>query len=71
MAEYEAFVDSYISMAKKIQEDSSDLSAMTEYTTMMSKLTEMKSQGADCNDNKVALKMTELNLKIAQAASTM
>lgn len=71
LADYEAFVDSYISMAKKIQEDPNDLSAMTEYTSMMSKLTEMQSLGANCNDAEVALKMTELNLKIAQAASTM
>jgi hypothetical protein len=71
LADYEAFVDSYISMAKKIQEDPTDLSAMTEYTSMMSKLTEMQSLGADCNDTEVAQKMTELNLKIAQAASTM
>jgi hypothetical protein len=71
LADYETFVDSYISMAKKIQEDPTDMSAMTEYTSMMSKLTEMQSQGADCNDAEVALKMTELNLKIAQAASSM
>ena len=71
LADYEAFVDSYISMAKKIQEDPTDLSAMTEYTSMMSKLTEMQSLGADCNDTEVAQKMIELNLKIAQAASTM
>lgn len=71
LADYEAFVDSYISMAKKIQEDPTDLSAMTEYTSMMSKLTEMQSLGADCNDTEVAQKMTELSLKIAQAASTM
>ena len=71
LADYESFVDSYISIAKKMREDPTDMSVMTEYTSMMSKLPEMQAQGADCDDAEVVQKMTELNLKIAQAASSM
>ena len=71
LKDYETFVDSYISMAKKMQEDPTNTSVLTEYASMTSKLSEMQATGDDCTDTEIALKLTEINMKLAQAASGM
>ena len=67
--DYEAFVDDYIEVLKKYKANPSDMSILTEYSSMMSKASSMQNASADCaGDLKAAARMSASAMKMAQAA---
>ena len=67
--DYEAFVDDYIEVLKKYKANPSDMSILTEYSSMMSKASSMQNVSADCaGDLKAAARMSASAMKMAQAA---
>lgn len=69
---YENFMEQYIDIMKKMQNNPNDNSVMTDYTTMMTEATEWADKTADCaEDAKFAAKLTEIQMKIANAASDL
>ena len=71
LKDYEAFADSYIATVEKMKADPTDASVMTEYTSMLSKLTEVQSGGQDCTDPEFVTKLSEIAMKITNAAASM
>ena len=71
LKDYESFADSYIAIVEKMKANPTDMSVMTEYTSMMTKLTEMQSGGQDCTDPEYVTKMSEIAMKITNAAAAM
>jgi hypothetical protein len=69
---YEKFMDKYIAVIKKMKNNPSDMSVMTDYTSMMTEATEWSSKTADCAaDAEFAAKFAAIQMKIANAASGM
>lgn len=69
LEDYEDFADSYIDVLEKMQEDPTDASALSEYTSSMSKLSEIQASAQDCSgDPEFASKMAEITMKISNAA---
>ncbi len=69
LRDYEAFADSYIQVVEKMKADPTDASVLTEYTSMMSKLSEIQSSAQDCSgDQEFASKMAEITMKISSAS---
>ena len=67
--DYEAFVDDYIEVLKKYKANPSDMSILSEYSSMMSKASSMQNVSADCaGDLKAAARMSASAMKMAQAA---
>ena len=72
IADYEAFVNSYIVIIKKMKANPSDMSIMSEYTEMVSTATTMQENVGDCmGDAKYAVKLTKLLTKMTNALAGM
>ncbi|MEY2705190.1 MAG: hypothetical protein RL407_1252 [Bacteroidota bacterium] len=71
ISDYEDFADAYIVVLEKMKADPTDASVMTEYTEMMSKLTELQTGGQGCTDPEDIQKISEIAMKISTAASGM
>lgn len=71
IADYENFVDNYVAIVKKMKSNPSDLTIMSEYTSMASNLATMQSDASDCTDSKYASLLLKLNAKLASAAAGM
>jgi len=68
LKEYEEWVDEYIVVAKKIKSNPSDMSVMSDYTRMMSELSDWDTKGKDCSGNaSAAAKMLKIQSKLASA----
>lgn len=69
---YEKFMDDYLVVLKKISNNPNDMTAMAKYTSMMMEANEWAGKTGDCASNpKYAGKLTEIQMKIANAASGM
>jgi hypothetical protein len=69
---YEDFMDSYIAILKKYKNNPTDASILSEYTSVLSEASEWSSKTADCAaDAEFAAKFTEIQMKIANAASDL
>lgn len=69
---YENFMVEYVAIVKKMSKNPNDMSAMTNYSSVMSKASEWAAKTADCAaDAKFAAKFTAIQMKIANAASGM
>jgi hypothetical protein len=67
---YEKFMVEYIAVLKKYKNNPTDASILSEYTSVMSKASEWSSKTSDCaSDSKFASKFSEIQMKIANAAS--
>jgi hypothetical protein len=71
LEDYEAFADSYIEVLEKMKADPTDASLMSEYTEMMNQTIEMQNGAANCTDPEFAAKLTEIAVKITNAAAGM
>jgi hypothetical protein len=68
--DYEQFMNDYISIIKKMKNNPTDMSIMTEYTEMMTEAGEWTDKTSDCAmDPSFAAKFSKIQLKIANAAS--
>ncbi|MBG0780794.1 MAG: toxin-antitoxin system YwqK family antitoxin [Bacteroidales bacterium] len=67
---YEKFMNEYISIMKKYNANTNDASILTDYTKMLQEALKWKEFDEECaNDPKFVGKYTEIQMKIAQAAS--
>ncbi|MDY0281901.1 MAG: hypothetical protein RBR35_15230 [Salinivirgaceae bacterium] len=67
---YEKFMNEYIAILKKYKNNPSDMTIMSEYTSLMMKATEWNTKVADCaSDAKFAQKISTIQKKIAKAAA--
>lgn len=67
MKDYESFINSYIKMIKKYKANPSDITIMNEYTEAVQKASDMESKVSICTDSKYAVKLLELQNKLAKA----
>ena len=65
--DYEGFVNSYITVARKMKANPTDMTILSEYTEMASKATTMQSKAGDCTDAIYADKIAKLATKLAKA----
>ncbi|MEJ6791336.1 MAG: hypothetical protein QNK89_00960 [Lacinutrix sp.] len=72
LKDYEKFMDKYIAILKKMKNNPSDMSVLSNYTSMMTEATEWADKTADCAaDAKFAAKLSAIQMKIANAAAEM
>jgi hypothetical protein len=68
--DYEEFMDKYIAMIKKNQKNPNDMSIMTDYTSMMTEVSEWAERADDCaDDTNFASKFLDIQMKVSKAAS--
>jgi hypothetical protein len=68
-SDYEAFADEYVTFMKKYKSNPSDMTILSEYSEMMTKVAEMEESSKDCSaDIKVASRISKALSKIARAA---
>ena len=64
--DYEAFVDDYIELAKKVKANPTDVTIMGEYSQMAGKAAEMQSNAKDCaGDPAIAARIAKIVAKMA------
>lgn len=69
---YEEYMDQYIAILKRQKANPTDMSILSEYTTMAAKAGEWTTKTKDCaTDPKFATKYTEIAAKMANAMSGM
>lgn len=69
---YEKFMDDYIAIIKKMKNNPTDQTILTEYTSMMTEAAEWSTKTADCAaDAKFAAKFAAIQVRIANAASNL
>ena len=72
LADYEAFINDYLEMAKKLKENPQDMSVMTEYSQMTAKASKWAADAKDCSaDAAFAAKYAQLAARMAQKAGSM
>jgi hypothetical protein len=70
LEQYKKFVNDYIYILKKYKNDPTDVTVLSEYTTMASEVSEWNAKISDCTaDENFANKFSEIQMKIANAAS--
>jgi hypothetical protein len=68
LKEYEEWVNEYVTVAKKMKSNPSDMSILSDYTRMMSELNDWESKGKDCAGSaSAAAKMLKIQSKLAGA----
>lgn len=72
LADYEAYINDYLELAKKVKENPQDMSVMTEYTQMAAKASKWANDAKDCSaDAAFAAKYAQLAARMAQKAGGM
>lgn len=72
LTDYEVFVVKYIDILKKYNNNPSDISILSEYTSIMTEVSQWDAKTADCvDDPNFVTKMAEIQMKISNAASGM
>ena len=70
LSEYEDFMDNYIDILDKYKEDPTDMSILSEYSSITQEAQEWTSKISDCaSDPLFAAKFAKIQMKIASAAS--
>ena len=70
--EYEEFVDKYLEILKKQKANPSDMSIMSDYTSMMSEMSDWEEKINDCSaDAQYIKRVSAIQLKIANVTSGM
>lgn len=65
---YEEFMDNYVAILKKYKNNPSDMSILSDYTSLTSEAQEWATKTAECaNDPKYASKLSAIQMKIATA----
>jgi len=68
---YEKFMDKYIAIIKKQKANPTDMSIMSEYSSLMTEASEWTTKIPDCTDAKFSTKLQKIQTKMAKAISGM